>query len=132
MLQSHMPDHPVLQALAEGDRDGFFEREMTARELAAMPPYGRLAALIISATDQNEALAFVRHMATHIPAHAQIRVLGPAPAPIARIRNRFRFRFLLKGPKNAPMQAFISQWVAPLKPRGSLRLSIDIDPYRFL
>lgn len=132
MLQSHMPEHPVLRALADGDRDGFFEREIAAREMAAMPPFGRLAALIISATDQNEALAFVRQMAAHIPAHEHIRVLGPAPAPIARIRNRFRFRFLLKGTKNAPMQAFISQWVSPLKPRGSLRLSIDIDPYRFL
>lgn len=132
MLQSHMPDHPVLQALAAGDRDGFLEREMLARQMAEMPPYGRLAALIISATDQNEALAFVRHMAAHIPAHADIRVLGPAPAPIARIRNRFRFRFLLRGPKNAPMQAFIGQWLAPIKPRGSLRLSVDIDPYSFL
>ena len=132
MLQSHMPDHPVLQALAAGDRDGFFEREIMARQLAGMPPYGRLAALIISATDPQEALAFVRHMAAQIPAHESIRVLGPAPAPIARIRNRYRFRFLLKGPKNAPMQAFIGQWLAPIKTRGSLRLSIDIDPYRFL
>jgi primosomal protein N' (replication factor Y) len=132
MLQSHMPDHPVLQALAAGDRDGFFEREMMARQMAGMPPYGRLAALIISATDHNEALAFVRHLATRIPSHADIRVLGPAPAPIARIRNRYRFRFLLKGPKNAPMQAYIGQWLAPVKPRGSVRLSVDIDPYSFL
>ena len=79
MLQTHMPDHPVLQALAAGDRDGFLEREMLARQMAEMPPYGRLAALVISATDQNEALAFVRHMATRIPTHADIRVLGPAP-----------------------------------------------------
>lgn len=132
MLQTHMPDHPVLQALAAGDRDGFLEREMLARQMAEMPPYGRLAALVISATDQNEALAFVRHMATRIPTHADIRVLGPAPAPIARIRNRYRFRFLLMGSKNAPMQAFIGQWLAPIKPRGSLRLSVDIDPYSFL
>ena len=132
MLQSHMPDHPVLQALAAGDRDGFLEREMLARQMAEMPPYGRLAALVVSAADQNEALAFVRHMAAHIPSHENIRVLGPAPAPIARIRNRFRFRFLLRGPKNAPMQAFIGQWLTPIKPRGSLRLSVDIDPYSFL
>ena len=132
MLQSHMPDHPVLQALAAGDRDGFFEREIMARQMAQMPPYGRLAALIISATDQNEVLAFVRHMAAHIPSHESIRVLGPAPAPIARLRNRYRFRFLLKGPKEASMQGFIAAWLAPIKPRGSLRLSVDIDPYSFL
>ena len=132
MLQSHMPDHPVLQALAAGDRDGFLEREVAARQMAEMPPFGRLAALVISATDQQEALNFVRQLAAHIPAHDDIRVLGPAPAPIARIRNRFRFRFLLKGSKNAPMQAFIGQWLGPIKRRGSVRLSVDIDPYSFM
>ena len=132
MLQSHMPDHPVLQALVAGDRDGFFDREVAARQAAAMPPYGRLAALVVSATDQHEGLAFVRQLAGQIPAHAAIRVLGPAPAPIARIRNRYRFRFLLKGEKNAPMQAFISQWLSGAKPRGSIRLAVDIDPYSFM
>ncbi len=132
MLQTHMPEHPVLQALVQGDRDGFFEREMAARELAQMPPYGRLAALIVSAHSANEALSFVRHLAGKIPTHRDIRVLGPAPAPMARIRNRYRFRFLLKGSKNAPMQSFVSQWLASVKTRGSLRLSIDIDPYSFL
>ena len=132
MLQSHMPEHPVLQALVAGDRDGFFDREVAARQAAAMPPYGRLAALVVSATDQHEGLAFVRQLAGQIPAHAAIRVLGPAPAPIARIRNRYRFRFLLKGEKNAPMQAFISQWLSGAKPRGSIRLAVDIDPYSFM
>lgn len=132
MLQTHMPDHPVLQALAAGDRDAFFERETMARQIAAMPPFGRLAALIISARDQQEALNFVRALARQIPPHPEIVVLGPAPAPIARIRDRFRFRFLLKGPKTASMQGFIDQWLASVKLRGSLRLSVDIDPYSFL
>jgi primosomal protein N' (replication factor Y) len=132
MLQTHMPDHPVLQALADGDRDAFFERETMAREMAAMPPFGRLAALVVSARDQNEVLQFVRELARQIPAHQDITVLGPAPAPIARVRDRYRFRFLLKGPKTAPMQGFIGQWLASARVRGSLRLSIDIDPYSFL
>ena len=132
MLQTHMPDHPVLQALAAGDRDAFFERETMARQIAAMPPFGRLAALIISARDQQEALNFVRALARQIPPHPEIVVLGPAPAPIARVRDRFRFRFLLKGPKTASMQGFIDQWLASVKLRGSLRLSVDIDPYSFL
>jgi primosomal protein N' (replication factor Y) len=132
MLQTHMPDHPVLQALAAGDRDAFFERETRAREIAAMPPFGRLAALVISARDQQEALNFVRALARQIPTHPDIMVLGPAPAPIARIRDRFRFRFLLKGPKTASMQGFIDQWLSGVKLRGSLRLSVDIDPYSFL
>ena len=132
MLQSHMPEHPVLQALASGDRDGFFEREIAARKMAEMPPFGRLAALIVSATNPDEGLAFVRQMAAKIPPHGEIRVLGPAPAPIARIRNRYRYRFLLKAPRQAPLQGYIAQWLKPFKTRGSVRLSVDIDPYNFL
>jgi len=132
MLQSHMPDHPVLQALAAGDRDGFLEREIAAREIAKMPPFGRLAALVISAIDPDEGLQFVRQMAQKIPAHDDIRVLGPAPAPIARIRNRWRWRFLIKAERQAPVQGFIASWLETVKPRGSVRLSVDIDPYSFL
>ena len=97
-----------------------------------MPPFGRLAALIVSATNPDEGLAFVRQLAAKIPPHGEIRVLGPAPAPIARIRNRYRYRFLLKAPRQAPLQGYIAQWLKPLKTRGSVRLSVDIDPYNFL
>ena len=132
MLQTHMPEHPVLQALAAGDRDGFFEREIAARELAQMPPFGRLAALVISATAPDEGLNFVRHLAQVLPAHEAVTVLGPAPAPIARIRNRYRWRFLIKARRDAPLQGFIAGWLEKVKPRGSIRLSVDIDPYSFL
>ena len=132
MLQSHMPEHPVLQALAASDRDGFLEREIAAREIAHMPPFGRLAALIVSATHPDEGLQFVRQLAQKLPQHDAINVLGPAPAPIARIRNRWRWRFLIKAPRNAPLQGFIASWLKTVKPRGSIRLSVDIDPYSFL
>ncbi|CAI8224924.1 MAG: Primosomal protein N' [Alphaproteobacteria bacterium] len=132
MLQSHSPEHPVLQALVSGDRDSFFEREIAARQLAEMPPFGRLAALIVSATNPQEGLAFVRQMAAKMPPHKEIRVLGPAPAPMARIRNRYRYRFLLKASRQAPLQGYIASWLKPFKPRGSVRLSVDIDPYNFL
>ena len=132
MLQSHMPDHPVLQALVAGDRDAFYDREIAAREMAAMPPFGRLAALVVSATNIDEAQAFVRDMARLVPQHAAISVLGPAPAPIARIRDRYRFRFLVKGARGAPMQNYLAQWLAQVKRRGSIRLHVDIDPYSFL
>ena len=69
---------------------------------------------------------------TKTPSHDALKVLGPAPAPIARIRDRYRFRFLLKGTRQAPMQAFISQWLGGVQRRGSVRISVDIDPYTFL
>ena len=103
-----------------------------AREQAAMPPFGRLGAIIISATDQQEGLAFVMELARKTPAHEHVRVLGPAPAPIARIRDRYRYRFLLKAGRQAPLQAFISQWLNAVPRRGSIRISVDIDPQSFV
>ena len=132
LLQTHMPEHPVLQALVSGDRDAFLEREVEARERAAMPPFGRLGAIIISATDQQEGLSFVTELACKTPSHDQVRVLGPAPAPIARIRDRYRFRFLVKASRKAPLQAFISQWLNAVPRRGSIRISVDIDPQSFV
>ena len=97
-----------------------------------MPPFGRLGAIIVSATDQQEGLAFVTDLARKPPHHEQVRVLGPAPAPISRIRDRYRFRFLLKASRQAPLQAFINQWLNTAPRRGSIRISVDIDPYTFL
>lgn len=132
LLQTHMPDHPVLQALVSGDRDAFLAREADAREHAGMPPFGRLGAIIVSSTDHQEGLAFVMDLARKTPQHNEVRVLGPAPAPIARIRDRYRFRFLLKASRQAPLQVFISQWLSAAPRRGSIRISVDIDPYSFL
>lgn len=134
MLQSHMPDHPVLQALAAGDRDGFLAREAAAREAAGMPPFGRLASLIVSAPTRPDGAGFCDRLAKCAPSHPDIRVLGPAPAPIARLRGRYRFRFLLKGKRGAPMQSLIRNWLAApaAATRGGIRVAVDIDPYHFL
>ena len=132
VLQTHMPDHPVLCALAAGDRDAFLTREAAARQAASMPPFGRLAAIIVSARERDAARLFAETLARQIPPHENIRVLGPAPAPLARLRNRYRFRFLVKARKHAPIQSFIGAWVKKVTPRGTVRVQIDIDPYQFM
>ena len=77
LLQTHMPEHPVLQALVSGDRDAFLEREAEAREQAAMPPFGRLGAIIISATDQQEGLPLSRNWRAKPPAMTKCACWGP-------------------------------------------------------
>lgn len=132
MLQTYMPDHPVLQALIAGDRDQFLARETAARKAARMPPYGRLAALILSSPRQDDVVALGHILARKIPRAANIDVFGPAPAPIARLRNRFRYRFLVRAERAAPLQEFIRQWLSGTKMPSGVRLNIDIDPYSFL
>ena len=132
LVQTYMPDHKLMQALAKGDRDGFLEQEKQMREAASLPPYGRLAALIVSGRDAIETERFTRTIAARAPEGEGIEVLGPAPAPLHLIRGQHRWRFLVRARRDVNVQAFISRWLSGIKTTGSLRIAIDIDPYSFL
>ena len=98
-----------------------------------LPPYGRLAALIVSARDKELAELFARDVARHAPPAELIEVLGPAEAPLAIIRGRARWRLLVKAPREIDLQAYLRAWLESLpKPPSDLRLTVDIDPYNFL
>jgi primosomal protein N' (replication factor Y) len=61
-----------------------------------------------------------------------VRVLGPAEAPIAVMRGRHRFRVLVKALRNFDLSAYLRQWLAGApKPRGNVRLEVDVDPQSF-
>jgi len=133
LIQTYMPDHPVIQALVESDRDAFLAREIDSRREAEMPPFGRLASILISSSLRDRAEGFARDIARAAPPANKIEVLGPAEAPLAVIRGRYRYRLLVKAAREADLQNYIRLWLrnAP-KPRADLRLVVDIDPYSFL
>ncbi len=131
LVQTYLPAHPLMQALKRADRDGFLAHERRMREAAGMPPYGRLAAIIVSGEDQREAETFAHGLARIIPAAREVTVLGPAPAPLTVIQGRFRFRFLVKTARDVDIQAFLRLWLNAVRPKGSIRLAIDVDPYSF-
>ena len=133
LVQTHMPEHPVMEAIISGDRDAFLEREIRQRQAGMLPPYGRLAALIVTAREPRLAESFAREMARRAPPAERIAVLGPAEAPIAVVRGRHRWRLLVKAPREIDIQAYVRAWLAALPEiKGDLRLSVDIDPYSFL
>ena len=132
-IQTHMPEHPVMDAIVRGDREAFIEREIRTRQLAMLPPYGRLASLIVSARHKETAESAARMIAQRAPAAPRIEVLGPAEAPISIIRGRYRWRLLLKAPRELDIQAYLRAWLAEIPEiKGDLRLTVDIDPYSFL
>jgi primosomal protein N' (replication factor Y) len=132
-LQTHQPEHPVMRALAAGDREAFYSSEIDLREKAQYPPFGRLAALVVSGPDKHSAQAHARRLAQAAPRADAVRVLGPAEAPLALIRGRYRFRLLLKSPRAFDLSAYLRQWmaIAP-KTTGKIKLEIDVDPQSFL
>lgn len=133
LMQTFQPEHPVIGSILSGDEEGFWRAEANERRATGMPPFGRLAGIIVSSTDAAAAFDLGTHLARN---DAPIRdiggmVYGPAPAPIARIRGRHRVRLLVKAPRNAPIQAALRAWTGGLKLPGNLRLAVDIDPQSF-
>ena len=133
LVQTHLPEHPVMQAIISGDREAFLAREVETRQRGLLPPYGRLAALVISARDKELAERVAREVRARAPEAHRIEVLGPAEAPIAVIRGRHRWRLLVKAPRDIDVQAYLRAWLGALPPlKGDIRLTVDIDPYSFL
>jgi len=132
LIQSWAPEHPVMQALAARDRDAFVAVEMGEREAAGLPPFGRLGAVIVSGPDAAALDRFCRDFAAAAPNAAGVDVFGPADAPFALVRGRRRKRFLVRADRGVDLSAFLAAWRARLKPRGALRVTIDVDPYSFL
>ncbi|WP_332656143.1 primosomal protein N' [Brevundimonas sp.] len=132
ILQTWTPEHPVLIALAAGDRDAFVEAEMAEREAASLPPYGRLAALIISGENAAAVEKVARELAGSIPNAERLEVYGPADAPLALVRGRRRKRLLVRADRDVDLQGFLRAWLARVKVPASVRLNVDVDPYSFL
>ena len=135
-LQTHQPEHPVMRALIAADRDAFYTSEIELREKTHYPPFGRLASLLVSAGDRPTAEGFARRVAATAPRTGtghDVRVLGPAEAPLAVVRGRHRFRLLVKSARGFDLSAYLREWLAAApKPKGNIKLEVDVDPQSFL
>jgi len=133
-LQTHQPEHPVIRAILGGDEEAFWAAEAAERRAVGVPPYGRMAGIILSSPDVAQVFDFAAELARRIEPLRRIgaEVWGPAPAPIARVRGRHRVRLLVKAEKSAPLQAALAQWLAQFKVPTNVRLAVDIDPQSFL
>ncbi len=150
IIQTFQPDHPVIRALISGDSERFYAEETDQRLRAGLPPFGRLAALIVSGKDRASAEGHARAIvrAAHslpqsdrwrltrpgaLPQDGDLVILGPAEAPIAVVRGRHRFRLLVRCPRSADMQGFLRATLAAAPPeRGGVRVDVDVDPMSFL
>jgi primosomal protein N' (replication factor Y) len=122
-----------MQAIVSGDAAAFYEREISERERAFLPPFGRLASIIVSAETRQDAETHARGIRNAAPQVQGIAVLGPAEAPLALVRGRHRFRLLVHGRRNSDMQGFLRTLLAQgPKERGSVHVQLDIDPQSFL
>ncbi|MEP2180146.1 MAG: primosomal protein N', partial [Marinomonas sp.] len=132
LIQTRHPDAAVITALANGDRDAFYAAETEARKSVGAPPFGRWAAIIISAEDEKEAREAAKRLGDTRPNLDDVMVLGPAPAPLALLRGRYRYRFLINARRSASLQNVLRQWTSSQSFAPGVRVGIDIDPYSFV
>ena len=132
-LQTHQPEHPVIKAILQGNEEEFWRAEADQRRQAGMPPFGRLAGIVLTGPDVTQCFGLANHMVQNAGMLHAIgaEVYGPAPAPIARVRGNHRVRMLVKAPKDVMLQGALSQWRASVKVPNKMRISIDIDPQSF-
>jgi len=132
-LQTYHPSHAVMQAMIKGDREAFYRHELLAREAGQLPPFGRLAALIVSANEEEAAFAFAKQLLAAAPMADGLKLFGPADAPIAMIRGRHRVRLLAQSGKDFDLSGYVRFWLEQgPKVSGNLRVQVDIDPQSFL
>lgn len=131
-VQTHAPDHPVMVALQSGDRDAFYASQAADRKARGLPPFGRLAALVVSGKDAALVDTHARALARTAPRARGVEVLGPAPAPLTLLRGRTRYRLLVKSARDVNMQDYVRGWLERVRQPSRIRLQVDIDPMSFL
>ena len=131
LLQSYNPDNVIINALSQNERTRFLTEEMTTRKLLHMPPFGRLASIIVSGKNQLTTWQTIQNLVIKAPQQNGIEILGPVVAPIAKLRGKFRYRLLLKAPKETKIQNYLHFWLDRIKIPASVEMRIDIDPYSF-
>lgn len=133
LLQTFQPDHPVIRAILGGNEESFWRAEAEERRLAGVPPYGRMAGIVLSSPDVAALFDFGAELARRDGPLRAIgaQVYGPAPAPVARVRGRHRVRLLIKADKSIALQGAIAKWLAQIKLPNTIRLAVDIDPQSF-
>jgi len=132
LVQTFHPENQVMRALVADDRDRFLRLQAEERQRHGNPPFGRLAALIISGDSEDEAEAAARAYARSTPHLPGVEVFGPAPAPLQILRGRHRKRFLVKARRSVRIQQVMRDWLARVKVPSTVRVQVDIDPYSFL
>lgn len=130
-LQTFMPEHPIMQALTLGERNAFLEAESFEREQAHMPPYTRLAGIIISGRELPQVQSTAKELGRTAPRSDGLQVLGPAPAIMAMLRGKHRYRLLVNADKKVDIQKALKDWVSLVKHPSAVRVQIDIDPQSF-
>lgn len=134
VLQTHHPEHPLVQELVNNGYRDFAEAALLERQQALLPPYAAMALIRSSAVSREAAEAVLRAMAGYLSQDSEITVIGPMPAPLGRRAGRYRYQLMLHAQQRAPLHQRLRQLLPILEKlpeTRKARWSLDIDPQDF-
>ncbi len=132
LIQTHQPEHEALLALAAGDRELFIGVELAMREMLGLPPFGKLAAVILSGPDRQKVESLAKKMVSLAPRADSIEILGPSEPPIGRLRGFYRRRLFIQAEASVNLSRYMAVWRGKIRPPTKYKIQIDIDPQSFM
>jgi primosomal protein N' (replication factor Y) len=133
VVQSFNPGHYAIRPVVDHDYESFYTEEISHRSALGYPPFGRLAQVVVSGTEEAEAREAAAQLSRELPGCTGCEVLGPAPAPIARLRGRHRFQLLIKGSDRAAVWQMARRTAtASGKLPAAVRVRVDVNPVDML
>ena len=135
LIQTHQPDHPLLELLMTQGYRQYAQQLLAERQLGQLPPFRHMALIRAESTHADQAEKFLR-MARQLaelinPPSPDLSYLGPLPAMMEKRAGRFRYVLQLDANQRTHLQQLVTQLALQLEnhPDGrGLRWSIDIDP----
>jgi primosomal protein N' (replication factor Y) len=132
-LQTHYPDHPLLQTLLQSGYAQFAQQALLERQQAALPPFSYMALLRAEAVDTGQPMAFLHEAKTKAQTLAMegIDLWGPLPSPMEKRAGRYRAQLFIQSGNRAALHKLLRPWVLALeqsKLGRKVRWSIDVDP----
>ncbi|MCP4757563.1 MAG: primosomal protein N' [Proteobacteria bacterium] len=138
LIQSYNPNHFAIASANNHDFPGFFTKEIELRRILDNPPFARLILFRISDRNPKYAETTSRQLGTilkHRAAEYRFQVLGPVESPIQKINNRYYWQILLKSKSTSGLKDAVRRlfWEGgDWKPKSTVRISIDVDPYMMM
>ena len=133
VIQTLLPEDPVLLCAARQDYASFADQEMEQRREVGFPPFGRLVVFRWRGPEEDEvaraAHAGTQYLGTHI--RDQSRVLGPAPAPLAQLHGQHRWQALLSGSSHRELHALTARVLPGMRDavhKSAVAMTVNIDP----
>jgi len=135
IFQTYLPDHHVITAAGLQDYDAFYRREMDERSPLGYPPFRRMANLLFDGRDEAAVIRRATAEAERLTGRKALQLLGPAPMPLSRLKGQFRWHLtLLSASAGVLAQELLGvmERAEKARPRGRVRIQVDMDPVSML